>query len=158
MRTNSVQPDGRSWIDAAPFRAHVLHVVESAGVPWPAFAVIGGVPLATLRTLLFGRRGRRQTRIGPQLAARLLSVDVADLAGLRTGQVAAAASTVIRLRRLLAAGADPLLLARWCELRPVDLARLVDGEAAACSRLTAVLTLAAERSWTAGRRSGRAAA
>ncbi|MBP8918224.1 MAG: hypothetical protein KBG85_00805 [Micropruina sp.] len=157
MRTQSVQPEGRSWIDAAPFRAHVLHVAESAGVPWPAVAVVSGVPLASVRTLLFGRRGRRQTRIGPQAAARLLNVGVTDLAGLRNGRVPAA-STATRLRRLLAAGADPLLLARWCDLRNADLARLADGDVPACSRLTAALVLAAERSWATGRRPGRAAA
>lgn len=82
---------------------------------------------------------------------------VADLAGLRNGRVPAA-STATRLRRLLAAGADPLLLARWCDLRTADLARLASGDVPACSRLTAALVLAAERSWATGRRPGRAAA
>ena len=139
-----LQAVNRSWVDAAPFRAHVRHAITVAGVPWPAFAVESGVPVPAVRTLLFGRAGRTQTRIEPRIATRLLRVDAAELAGLRRTQVSSD-ETAHRLRSLLVDGIDPLRLARWCALEPHELARLVDGETFRCSRLTECLSVAAER-------------
>lgn len=144
MRALSSRPRRPAWVDAAPFRAHLRHALAVADVPWPAVAVAGGVPVAAVRALLFGRSGHPQTRIDPRLAARLLSVDAGQLTRMRSTRVAASGTTD-RLRSLLAAGVDPLQLARWCRVPPPELALLVDGDATTCSRLTEALILAAER-------------
>ena len=139
-----LQAGQASWLDAAPFRAHVRHAVAEAGIPWPAFAIESGVPLPAVRSLLFGRGGRPVGRIEPRIAARLFSIGAAELAGLRRTHVAAT-GTAQRLRELLVTGVDPLALARWCAISPGELARLVDGDDWSCSRLTECLSLAAER-------------
>jgi hypothetical protein len=132
------------WVEAAPFRAHVLHTLEVADIPWPVFAIETGIPVPAIRSLLFGRQGRPLRRLTPRLAGKLLRVQPPDLAGLHRTQVGADATTK-RLGGLLRAGVDPLRLARWCDLSPHELARLVDGEAPSCSRVTESLVLAAER-------------
>lgn len=144
MRALSSRPRRPAWVDAAPFRAHLRHALAVADVPWPAVAIAGGVPVGAVRALLFGRSGRQQARIDPRLAARLLSVDAGELSRMRATRVPAS-STTDRLRSLLAAGVDPLQLARWCRVPPPELALLVDGDATTCSRLTEALILAAER-------------
>ena len=102
------------WVLAAPFRAHVLHSVEAAGIPWPAFAIETGIPVQAIRSLLFGRQGRPLKRLTPRLAARLLRVQPADLHGLHRTYVCADV-TAHRLGALLRGGVDPLRLARWCD-------------------------------------------
>lgn len=132
-------------MDAAPFRAHVRHAIAVAGVPWPAFAVESGVPIPAVRTLLFGRgNGRPLTRIEPRIAAMVLRTGAPELAGLRHTWVSADA-TAQRLRGLLGAGVDPVGLAQWCGLSAHDMARLVEGYAPSCARLTECLSVAAER-------------
>lgn len=143
-------------MDAAPFRAHVRHVLATADVPWPVFATASGVPVPALRTLLFGRHGRRLTRLEPSIAARLLQTSPSDLAYLRRAQVDAEV-TVTRLRTLLAAGHDPVELRRWCELEPTAFHHLINGHSVLCSRLTESLALAAERMAAAPARQQRAA-
>lgn len=137
-------PSRPTWVDAAPFRAHLRRVLAAADVPWPAVAVAAGIPVATVHTLLFGRAGRPQARIDPRVAARVLRVEPRDLRLLGLVRVDAWA-TVERLRAALAAGLDPLQLARWCRIPPDELAALVDGESATCSRLTQAMSLAVRR-------------
>lgn len=132
------------WVDAAPFRAHVRHAVSVADVPWQVLAVVSGVPLPAVRSLLFGRSGRPLPRIEPRLATRLLRVSGTHLQALSTLRVGAHDTSEL-LRDALVAGVEPLRLARWCRLTPTELALLVDGEATACSRLTEALARAAHR-------------
>ena len=98
----SSQVDKREWVLAAPFRAHVVHLVENAQVPWPIVAYQAGVPLATLRTLLFGRGGKARTKITKQAATRLLELHVDDLSWMRISQVSSerAGARIRRLRGL----------------------------------------------------------
>ena len=132
------------WIDAAPFRAHVRHTITVAGLPWQSLAVVAGVPLPAVRSLLFGRSGRLPSRLEPRLATRLLAVDAAGLTALRHLWVGST-TTSEALWAVLGAGVDPLELAHWCRLSRDELAGLVDGEATRCSQLTEVLAVAAER-------------
>ncbi len=142
----SAQPATRhsTWVDAAPFRAHVRHAVEAAAVPWPAVAVATGVSLPAVHALLVGRAGRPQTRIEPRLAGRLLRIGADELIAMRSLRVPAA-RTGARLRNLLAAGVDPLWVARWCQIGLNELTLLVEGEATSCTQLTETLGLAAQR-------------
>lgn len=138
-----------TWVDAAPFRAHVRHAMNVADVPWPAVAVAAGVSVPAVRALLGGRAGRPQARVEPRLAARLLRVDAGELIAMRSARVPSAL-TAERLRHLLADGVDPLRMARWCQIAPDELTALVDGDATSCSRLTEALVLAAQRLRDAG--------
>ncbi|MFT4216362.1 MAG: hypothetical protein QM619_04135 [Micropruina sp.] len=133
-----------TWVDAAPFRAHVRHATSVADVPWPVVAMAAGVSLSVVRALLVGRAGRPMTRIEPRLAAQLLRVDADELSALRVLRVPATLTTE-RLRGLLADGFPPLRLAQWCQIGPDELALLVDGDTLTCTRLTETLALAAER-------------
>lgn len=131
-------------MDAAPFRAHVRHTIETAAVPWPVVAVAADVSLAAVHTLLAGRAGRAQATIAPGLAARLLRVDARELQAMRSLRVSGWL-TGRRLRDLLTAGSDPVWLAGWCQIDLQELILLVEGEATTCTRLTEALARAAER-------------
>ena len=88
------------WVLAAPFRAHVTHLMETAQVPWPIVAYQAGVPLATLRTLLFGRHGKARIKITHQAATQLIDVRTEDLRWMRHSQISAERTgTRIRLLR-----------------------------------------------------------
>ena len=143
MPTGS-RPD-ETWVRAAPFRAHVRHAIDVAGVPWPAFAIESDISVSVVRTLLFGRGGRRLGRLTPRIAARLLRVEAAQLSGLRHSHVRAEA-TAQRLNVMLSNGIEPNRLARWCDLSGHEFDALVRGAAPSCSRLTETLALAAQRS------------
>ncbi|MFT3971863.1 MAG: hypothetical protein QM695_16705 [Micropruina sp.] len=144
--TAAVQPAARhaTWVDAAPFRAHVRHTIEAAAVPWPVVAVAADVSLASVHALLAGRAGRTQTTIAPLMAARLLRLDARALHAMRSLRVSGWL-TGRRLRDLLTAGSDPVRLARWCQIDLNELILLVEGEPTTCTRLTEALALAAER-------------
>ena len=93
-------PDKPEWVLAAPFRAHVSHLMEAAQVPWQVIAYQAGVPLATLRTLLFGRHGKVRTKITQSAAVQLLETAADDLTWMKLTHISAEkAGTRIRLLR-----------------------------------------------------------
>ena len=138
------EPIDERWVPAAPFRAHVTHVIAEARVPWPAFAIAADVPVTVIQTLLFGRNARPSRRLAPRVATKVFAVRASDLTELRTGHVGADLAAG-RMRAVLRSGVPPERLARWCDLAPDELARLVEGRTATCSRLTEALAVAAER-------------
>ncbi|MCL2471596.1 MAG: hypothetical protein FWF25_07635 [Propionibacteriaceae bacterium] len=74
--------------------------METAQVPWPIVAYQAGVPLATLRTLLFGRHGKARIKITHQAATQLIDVRTEDLRWMRHSQISAERTgTRIRLLR-----------------------------------------------------------
>lgn len=89
------------WVQAAPFRAHVRHVCEASGHPWPVVAMRAGVSLALTDHLLHGRSGRPLRRIARDSAARLLSVTPEVAARVASESVPAEVSQ--RLAAVLAA-------------------------------------------------------
>jgi hypothetical protein len=137
-------PAEATWVPAAPFRAHVLHTIAEARVPWPAFAIAAGVPVPVIHTLLFGRNTRPLRRLAKGVAGKVLAVGVNDLTLLRVAHVGTDLAAA-RLRALLRSGVPAERVARWVDLTPDQLARLVDGRAATCARLTEALAVAAER-------------
>lgn len=60
------------WVAAAPFRAHLRHLMSETQLPWRALAGHAGVPDRVVRGLLLGRAGRPMRRIAPHYARRLL--------------------------------------------------------------------------------------
>lgn len=134
--------DGPQWVLAAPFRAHVVHLMETAQVPWPVVAYQAGVPLATLHTLLFGRHGKLRTKITHYAATQLIELRTEDLAWMRNSQVSAEnTGTRIRLLRshliTWAQIADALVLSEeTCQA-------IARGERTSCSVMVEVLAQSA---------------
>lgn len=144
------------WVDAAPFRAHLRHVCDATGLPWPVLAMRAGVSLALADHLLHGRGGRRIRRITRDAAQRLLSLSPdaearlgfewvsSSLSGrlvtafVRRGwsapAIADAAGVDLRVVRALM-GERPTFVTRLDELRLLVLAAVVDRDAS--SRLAA---------------------
>lgn len=67
--------DPGTWVEAAPFRAHLRHLMDATGQPWQVVAEVARISLPDAHRLLHGRRGRPVRRISPQTASRLFWVD-----------------------------------------------------------------------------------
>ena len=129
------------WVAAAPFRYHVQHLIAATGVPWQMVAIVAQLPQQQVRTLLYGRDGRRRPRLSPYAARRLLAVTPEQLLALRTQR---APASVVRdnLAALVEDGVTVEALATWLCLDAVTVAGLADG-AGTCTVVTgAMLRLA----------------
>lgn len=73
--------DPGTWVEAAPFRAHLRHLIDTTGQPLPVVAEMARISLPDARRLLHGRRGRPVRRISPQTASRLFWLDRRQLLG-----------------------------------------------------------------------------
>lgn len=67
------------WVTAAPFRAHLRHLLNETGLPWRVVAGEAGLPDRVVRNLLHGREGRPLRRIAPHYARRLLRLEAHQL-------------------------------------------------------------------------------
>jgi len=130
------------WVLAAPFRAHVTHVMETAQVPWQVIAYQAGVPLATLRTLLFGRHGRVRAKITQQSAERLIRVGAQDLAWMRISQTSAE-KTGTRIRLLRSRQISWQQIVELLDLDKDTCQAIAWGERTSCSVLVDILSQSA---------------
>lgn len=130
---NLSPPSDTAWVLAAPFRAHLRHLVEGSGLPWEVVALHAGVSVSTASGLLFGRRGRPLRRIARPVALRLLAVSVESVSRLPRLAIPAGASGS-RARLLLGRGAHPQALARELGIPVGLLGALVDGQVHHVSR------------------------
>jgi hypothetical protein len=114
------------WLDSAPFRAHVVHVMSASGLSARELAALSHVSVRLIRRLVHGRDGRPVRRIDPLSARRLFGVTALDATLVRSRVVPAgcARATVLLL---LTRGRSVGSLARLTGLTSVDLSRLVDG-------------------------------
>ena len=71
------------WVDAAPFRALLRHLMAAGGMTSGEIAALAGIPPRLADRLLFGRNGRALQRICPITAARLLLVSEGKLRTVR---------------------------------------------------------------------------
>lgn len=129
------------WVAAAPFRYHVHHLIAATGVPWQMVAIVAQLPQQQVRTLLYGRDGRRRPRLSPYAARRLLAVTQEQLLSLRTER---APASIVRdnLAALIEDGVTVQALATWLSLDTVTVAGLAEG-AGTCTVVTgAMLRLA----------------
>lgn len=62
------------WVDAAPFRALLRHLMAVGAMTSDEIATLAGIPTRLADRLLGGRNGRPLQRICPITAARLLLV------------------------------------------------------------------------------------
>lgn len=63
------------WVQAAPFRALLDRLIDVTGLPWPVLADHGRLPPQLVHRLLYGRDGRRVSRIPRECACRILALD-----------------------------------------------------------------------------------
>jgi len=133
------------WVEAAPFRAHLQHVMGVAGLSVTEVATLAGVSPRLATSLLAGRAGRPLRRMNPADARALLAVDARDARALSTRQVPAHESR-LRLRRLLGRGADVAGLAERLGVTADALTTLAAEHTSWCSALLALRLLTAVRS------------
>jgi hypothetical protein len=131
-----------AWVDAAPFRAHVRHLMTAGRLDLDEVAVVLGLPTRTVRHLLHGRAGRPVRRISPWTARRLLLVRAAHVRHLRS-TLTPADGARRALDRLAAGGWSTGDVAAARGLDVGDLDGLAD--ATRCSRLVAVRVVALAR-------------
>ena len=62
-------------MQAAPFRALLDRLIDVTGLPWPVLARQGALPPLLVQRLLYGRDGRRVSRIPRDCACRILALD-----------------------------------------------------------------------------------
>ncbi|MDR2975115.1 MAG: hypothetical protein LBV00_10480 [Propionibacteriaceae bacterium] len=126
------------WVLAAPFRAHVNHLMSTAQVPWPAIAYQAGLPPATLRTLLFGRNGKIRTKITQQAATRLIELRPEDLSWMRRAQVPADTAGM-RIRLMRSHGLTWERIAGLLNLDHDQCQAIARGERSSCSAVVGIL-------------------
>lgn len=114
-----------SWPEAAPFRAHVVHVLSSSGLSTREFAALSRVSVRLIRRLISGREGRPMRRIDPLSAHRLLAVTALDASLVRARRVPASGARAHALI-LRQQGRSLTSLARLTGLGPAQLALLLD--------------------------------
>jgi hypothetical protein len=124
------------WVPAAPFRAHLRHLLDLTGLPWPVVALKAGVPPRLVRRLLFVDQGRRLPKLPRESAMRLITLNDATLAELAHTWVPAD-DTRHHLAEVLARGCPAPQLARYCRLSVPELMAALD--APRCTELTALL-------------------
>ncbi len=134
--------DDTGWIEAAPFRAHLRHLITEYGLAWRTIAALAEVPDRCVHQLLHGRRGRPVPRVHPVVARRLyqLTGDSVQLA--RTTLMPAAATTVL-LQVLTGRGWTVAELAARTRIPAAELQAILDAGVDRCSRLTAATVRAA---------------
>jgi plasmid maintenance system antidote protein VapI len=134
------------WVEAAPFRAHVAHLMAAAELSIGTLALLTGVQPKALARLMAGRDSGRPLvgKISQDMARQLLQVCSSDVRGLRCRFVAAEVVTR-RLRMLQQAGWSETRLATALGVDHRSLTALLDGSANRCTALVALRTAAAVR-------------
>ena len=140
-------PQPAEWVSAAPFRAHLLRLIQTTGLPWRTIAVLAAVPSVTVDHLLHGRNGRRLTRLQPHLAARLLAMTPASVAEAEhCFQDSTEAGRLIQL--LQQRGWTPDELSRRCGICAPMLEALLEQRVDSCTQLSvATLKALAQALW-----------
>lgn len=134
--------DRADWVCAAPFRAHLRHLMSATGLPWRVIGLTADVRPEVLERLLCPGRGRTMRRISPLSAAALLSLTVGDLQAL-AWQRHPAEQVAAEIASLSAAGFDDRTLAGFLRLTTAQVSALRLGGRAWSTRLTWSLARAA---------------
>jgi hypothetical protein len=132
----TVREGAGPWVDAAPFRAHLRHVMAVGDMSVEVVAELTGIPPRAARHLLEGRAGRAVRRISADTARRLLRVTSADARTVGC-RLVSARITVARLQELVAAGHDVGDLARQISIDTDTVRDLAEGRRDTCSPLVA---------------------
>lgn len=137
-----LDPTGE-WVDAAPFRAQLRHLMSGTALSAAEVATVAGISAQLAEHLLHGRNGRPVRRVSRETARRLLALTVRQLRSLQR-RTEPAGRARWELARLHAAGWDQAAIADRVGASTAELDELLAG-AADCRRLLAVRLVAAAR-------------
>jgi hypothetical protein len=126
-----------SWVDAAPFRTYLRHLMALGEVSPGCVALLAGIRPRLALHLLHGRRGRALRRISAESARRLLAVTPDLVVAVRSRQVPARL-TSRHLGLLRDEGWSPPELAVLLGVTSAEVTRLASGRARSCSQLVAL--------------------
>ena len=129
----------QTWVEAAPFRAHVAHLMAAGALSVEAVALLAGVRTRAVARLMAGRDIGRPVprRINADLARSLLEVRCSDVRALRCRMVGAQ-PVMERARLLRSLGWSESRLAAALGVDRRSLAGLLEGSATTCTALVAV--------------------
>ena len=89
MAVRAVPGGNEYWVDAAPFRAQLRHLMASSSLSAVEVAAAAGISAGLAERLLYGRNGRALRRVSHETGRRLLQVSVDQLRRRRPDEVAA---------------------------------------------------------------------
>ena len=124
-------------MEAAPFRAHVRHLMAVGEISGDVVAQMAGVSPRITRHLLAGRAGRAMRRISPDVARRLFHVTPSEARAVHYRAVPAA-TAARRMRRLLAGGCTVDDLTWLLRVRSEEVTAIVDEQVTVCTQLVAL--------------------
>lgn len=133
----SREPNVDGWVEAAPFRAQLNHLMAAGDLSSGAAAAMVGISPRLAHRLVHGRGGRPLRRIDPHTARKLLRVTTADARAARRLTVAAE-PTVQHLSALLRAGWSQVDLTRLLGVEVRELEALLSGSSRSCTQLVAL--------------------
>jgi hypothetical protein len=67
------------WVDAAPFRAQLHHLMGGTGLSAAEVAAAAGISTRLAVHLAYGRNGRALRRVSPDTGRRLMALSVPQL-------------------------------------------------------------------------------
>jgi DNA-binding Xre family transcriptional regulator len=131
------QAEIESWVDAAPFRTYLRHLMMVGGLSYGCVALMAGIRPRLALHLLHGRRGSALRKISAESGRLLLGVTPDMVLAVRD-RLVPARKTVSHLDRLLDDGWPLLELARVLGVTSAEVTRLRSGEVRTCTQLTAL--------------------
>ena len=78
VRTTALDEVGY-WVDAAPFRAQLHHLMGGTALTTADVAAAAGISARLAEHLAYGRNGRALRRVSAETGRRLMSLSVAQL-------------------------------------------------------------------------------
>ena len=90
MGVRTAPEDSEYWVDAAPFRAQLRHLMASTSLSAAEVAGAAGISAQLAERLLYGRNGRALRRVSPETGRRLIQLSVHQLRRRRPDDEAAA--------------------------------------------------------------------
>ncbi|MDN5760795.1 MAG: hypothetical protein L0H41_00555 [Microlunatus sp.] len=142
----SYQPDQEAmWIDAVPFRAHLVHLL-AAGLTEAVIARMSGLSTPAVRHLAHGRWGRPVRRVPIDTARRLLRITTAEARAVRV-RLVPVHPTRQRLREMVAAGWTLAALADELAVSIRELEPALGRGSSSCSQLLRLKVAAAYERW-----------
>ena len=87
------------WVEAAPFRAQLHHLMGGTAMTLDEVAGAAGISVRLAGHLAYGRNGRALRRVSPDTGRRLLALSVPQLRRLRRMRVGADLRPEAGLRR-----------------------------------------------------------
>lgn len=137
------------WVDAAPFRAHLAHVMAVGDMSVDVVAAMAGVSSRAARHLLRGRGGRPVRRISAATGRRLLQITSCDARTVRQRLIPARGALRL-LGEIRATGLGLGEVARRTTIDEDLLVELVEGRRDVCSPLLAAQLAAVHIALDAG--------